>query len=53
MADRQDSRRVMTEGRDSQHQKAIDAWIASDLARRYDPTLAEPLPSDLLALLRD
>lgn len=53
MADREDGRRVMTEARDTQHQRAVDAWIAFDLARRYDPALAEPLPSDLLALLRD
>ncbi len=53
MAETKDSRHVMVEARPRPQHKAIDAWIAADLARRYEATLAEPLPADLLALLRD
>ena len=53
MADTEDSRHVMVEIRHAPQHKAIEAWIAADLARRYEATLAEPLPADLLALLRD
>ena len=53
MADREDSRRVMMESSTSPQYKAVDAWVTADLARRYDPALLEPLPAELLALLRD
>ena len=53
MADREDSRRVMLEAITTPQSRAIDAWVAADLARRYEATLAEPLPADLLALLRE
>ncbi len=53
MADMEDSRLVMAETRNAPQFKAVDAWIASDLARRYDCALVEPLPGDLLALLRE
>ena len=53
MADREDSRRVMLEANPTPQARAIDAWVAADLARRYEAALAEPLPADLLALLRE
>ena len=52
MADRKDGRQVM-ELRTAPQYKAVDAWIAADLARRYEAALSEPLPADLLALLRE
>ncbi len=30
---------------------AVDAWVRRDLSVRYDATLAESLPADMLALL--
>ncbi len=53
MVGREDSRRAMEQARDSAQWRPVDIWIAADLAARYDPTLAEPLPPELLALLRD
>ena len=53
MADKADSRRVMMEISISPQYKAVDAWVTADLARRYDAALLEPLPADLLALLRE
>ncbi len=52
MADRKDGTPIM-ELRTAPAHKALDAWIAADLARRYESALAEPLPADLLALLRE
>ena len=53
MAYREESGPVATQRQSTPQSRAIDAWIASDLARRYAPTLDEPLPADLLALLKD
>jgi|GEM_PF-3110267 len=43
--------RASTPIRDGQETKAVEAWLRRDLARRYDPTLREPLPAEILALL--
>ncbi len=53
MADREDNRRVMTDPRTAASYRAVDAWIANELARQYNQTLAEPVPAELLALLRE
>ena len=52
MADRQDGRQTM-QYRATPQLRVVDAWVAADLARRFEATLAEPLPADLLALLRE
>ena len=39
--------------RDTPQQRAVDAWIASDLVRRYEAVMAEPVPQELLALLAE
>ncbi len=54
MASGDESRHVMNNLRDaSPQQRAVEVWIASDLARRYDQALREPLPPDLLDLLSE
>ncbi len=53
MAFVEDSRRRMMNAPESMQVSPLGAWIASDLARRYDSALLEPLPPDLLDLLSD
>ena len=43
----------MMKPRGTPQHKAVDAWIASDLMRRYEAILAEPVPAELLALLAE
>ena len=52
MACVEDGELAMTEGRDASLQ-AIEAWVACDLAARYNGALSEPLPAELLALLQE
>ncbi|NKE46507.1 hypothetical protein HB662_17125 [Roseomonas frigidaquae] len=33
--------------------RAFDRWLQDELARRYDSALAEPVPEELLRLLRE
>jgi hypothetical protein len=33
--------------------RAVEAWLRQSLGQRFDDTLYEPLPNDLLALLGD
>ena len=37
--------------RDKDATTGIEAWVRHELAQRYDSTLSEPIPADLLALL--
>ncbi len=38
--------------RDKDEAAGIEAWVRYDLTQRYDSTLEEPVPTELLALLR-
>jgi hypothetical protein len=42
----------MMQGNSTQESRgAVDVWLQRELKRRYDETLREPVPDDLLALI--
>ena len=52
MSGSDDRRGSETRVRDTDKQSDFEAWMHHDLTQRFDSTLDEPIPSELLALLK-